>query len=142
MNELICAIFRSHHDAFDAWRTLREHEDLPGLGSLFLFPLAPSASSARAAWEPHEVDYAEYAGHGEQMTVMSTNRFVEPRSEGRASDLSDDKRAGRTLLCLRCPPQGSAAQFCAVLKNCGAFAIQCAGSRWRLCNTRQAGQAD
>ncbi|EIM96659.1 hypothetical protein WQE_33061 [Paraburkholderia hospita] len=125
MAEYLSAIFRSYRDARDARRSLDE-SGLCASGAFFLFAISPSTRSVRAMCPAHELDYAEYTGHGEQFAIAAVNRFTEPHMGCFFAGMLDDGRTGHTLL----------VQICAILKDCGAFAIRTPGSRWRLRNSR------
>jgi hypothetical protein len=135
MAEYLSAIFRSYRDARDARRSLDE-SGLCASGAFFLFALSPSTRSVRAMCPAHELDYAEYTGHGEQFAIAAVNRFTEPHMDYFFASMVDDGRTGHTLLVAADPRPAMLVQICATLKDCGAFAIRTPGSRWRLCNSR------
>ena len=135
MAEYLSAIFRSYRDARDARRSLEE-SGLCASGAFFLFAVSPSTRSVRAMCPAHELDYAEYTGHGEQFAITAVNRFTEPYMDCFFAGMLDDSRTGHTLLVATDPRPAMLVQICATLKDCGAFAIRTPGSRWRLCNSR------
>ncbi|ACC74254.1 hypothetical protein Bphy_5168 [Paraburkholderia phymatum STM815] len=141
MKEHLSALFRTHREAVEASQSLMEQEGLCDADALFVFPLGSVARAARPMPDRHEVDHAEYAGHGEQMTMMSINHFVEPFTAhlSPSPGVHEDGRQGHALVVIGHPPQHSLARICDALKGCGAFAIRCPGDSWHLCHTRRGG---
>ncbi|BEU28274.1 MULTISPECIES: hypothetical protein [Paraburkholderia] len=137
MAEYLSAIFRSYRDARDAWRSLDE-SGLCASGAFFLFTISPLTRSVRTMCPTHELDYAEYAGHGEQFAITAVNRFTEPPMDYFFGDKLDDRRTDHTLLVAADPQPAMLVQICATLKDSGAFAIRRpgSGSRWQFCNSR------
>lgn len=131
----LSAIFRSFRDARDARSSLLDFECLSAQTSVFLFPMPHSADLAIVELQRHDVDRAEYAGHGEQMGMFSINWVSEPPLDDFEGNAEQDMRDNHTLLVAVRPPPETLEQICEALKDHGAFAIRLPSCRWRLCRS-------
>lgn len=135
MTQHLSALFRSGRDAQDAQRALTETMR-DAFEVIFLFEMGCRATLQSTSWTDHEIEFAEYAGHGEQLTTAGGNRFPQPCDHQHSSfRIGENEKTGHTLLVVSGPDTSQIPTICQVIAQCNAFALHCPDSRWRLCNT-------
>lgn len=138
MKEHLVALFRTCRDAVDSTHLLAEEQGLVGSSAVYVFPLGPSPHAAAPMCEPYEIDHAQYAGHGEQVAMMSINHFSAYHEPSITSRRSGEERLLHALVVIVDPPDVMFARLCEKLKDCGAYAIRLPSCRWHLCYSRLA----
>jgi hypothetical protein len=132
MTQHLSALFRSRQEVQDAQHALTETMK-DAFERTYLVEMACREGLPNAPWSEHEIDLAEYAAHGEQLTTSASNRFPQPRhGEHSSVRIDENKKTGHTIAD---PDTARIPTICLLLEGGNAFALQRPASRWRLRNS-------